>query len=122
MGAHTPPGPQVQHSETGDALWVSLGRKGPAETYALDYVVERKGIKDLVESIRGGRYERQKYALRRCGLRRVMYLIEGTPEAEVAGVGHTSPPLHRLLLRLLVPSWLPGMPTRSPAANMHWAI
>lgn len=78
--------PQVQHSETGDALWVARSRRSPFETYALDYVVERKGIKDLVESIKGGRYERQKYALRRCGLRRVMYLIEGTPEAEVAGV------------------------------------
>ena len=77
---------QVQHSETGDALWVARARGDRGLCYALDYVVERKSVSDLVSSIKGGRYERQKYALRRCGLRRVMYLVEGTPEAEVQGV------------------------------------
>ncbi len=43
---------QVQHSETGDALWAARARANPAETYALDYVVERKGIADLVNSIK----------------------------------------------------------------------
>ncbi len=49
-----------------------------------------------LHQFRGGRYDRQKYALRRCGLRRVMYLVEGTPEAEVQGVRA------QLLLLLLI--------------------
>ena len=60
----------------------------PRVSYALDYVVERKSVKDLVGSIKSGRYERQKYVLQRCGLRKVMYLIEGNPDVEVQGVSH----------------------------------
>ena len=43
---------QVQHSETGDALWVARARGDRALVYALDYVIERKSVKDLVGSIR----------------------------------------------------------------------
>ena len=77
---------QVRHSDTGDALWVARSKTSPGEVWALDFVVERKGVHDLVGSIKQGRYEKQKYVLRRCGLRRVMYLVEGLPEIEVQGV------------------------------------
>jgi crossover junction endonuclease MUS81 len=79
---------QVRKSKTGDALWAARSKQNPAEMYALDYVVERKSVHDLVHSIKGGRYEKQKYVLKRCGLRRVMYLIEGNPDVEVQGVRH----------------------------------
>ena len=77
---------QNRTSQTGDALWVARSRADPRVSYALDYVVERKTVKDLVGSIKNGRYERQKYVLQRCGLRHVMYLIEGNPDVEVQGV------------------------------------
>lgn len=77
---------QVRNSKTGDALWVARSKRNPGQVYALDYVVERKSVTDLVHSIKHGRYEKQKYVLRRCGLRRVMYLIEGNPDVAVQGV------------------------------------
>ena len=80
------PATQVRHSDTGDALWVARSKQSPGDVWALDYVVERKSVHDLVGSIKQGRYEKQKYVLRRCGLRRVMYLVEGLPEIEVQGV------------------------------------
>lgn len=84
---------QVRHSDTGDALWVARSKTSPGEVWALDFVVERKGVHDLVGSIKQGRYEKQKYVLRRCGLRRVMYLVEGLPEIEVQGVRAPLSPL-----------------------------
>ena len=81
---------QNRTSQTGDALWVARSKADPRISYALDYVVERKSIKDLVGSIKNGRYERQKYVLQRCGLRRVIYLIEGNPDVEVQGVSQLS--------------------------------
>ena len=81
---------QNRTAQTGDALWVARSKADPRLSYALDYVVERKSIKDLVGSIKNGRYERQKYVLQRCGLRHVMYLIEGNPDVEVQGVSEAS--------------------------------
>ncbi|BDA43201.1 probable crossover junction endonuclease MUS81 [Coccomyxa sp. Obi] len=76
----------MRHSDTGDALWVARSKARPGDVWALDYVVERKSVHDLVGSIKNhGRYEKQKYALRRCGLRRIMYLLEGNPDIEVQG-------------------------------------
>lgn len=94
---------QNRTSQTGDALWVARSKADPKISYALDYVVERKNVKDLVGSIKSGRYERQKYVLQRCGLRRVMYLIEGNPDAEVQGVRPLflmAPPCHLHTARL----------------------
>lgn len=69
-------------------------RANPSVSYALDFVVERKAVKDLVGSIKNGRYERQKYVMQRCGLRRVMYLVEGNPDVEVQGVSCPAPKLY----------------------------
>lgn len=80
--------------EIGDAVWIARSKAGaPAAETVLDYIVERKSVADLVQSIKGGagRYDKQKYFLRRCGLRRIMYLIEGVPEAEAAGVRNLNP-------------------------------
>jgi hypothetical protein len=46
----------------------------------LDWVAERKGGDDLVESIRDGRYKRQKLLMSRCGLRVPCYVVEGALE------------------------------------------
>ena len=91
---------QSRTSQTGDALWVARSKRDPQISYALDYVVERKSVKDLVGSIKNGRYERQKYVLQRCGLRRVLYLMEGNPDVEVQGVGASTKSSSDLLVRL----------------------
>lgn len=63
--------------EAGDALWVAQQRGGGGEVHTLDTLVERKRADDLVGSIKDGRYERQRYFLARCGMRRTIYLVEG---------------------------------------------
>lgn len=73
-------------------MWVARARAGsPRAEFVLDAIVERKSVADLLGSVKGGRYEKQKYLLRRCGLRRLIYLIEGVPEAETAGVRSPHP-------------------------------
>ncbi|GBG23952.1 Crossover junction endonuclease MUS81 [Hondaea fermentalgiana] len=65
----------------GDAMWI-VRRKlmdGKTEEYVLDYIIERKEVSDLGTSIKDGRYSEQKYRLQRCGLSRVIYLVEGEP-------------------------------------------
>lgn len=42
----------------------------------LPYIVERKRKDDLASSIKDGRYYEQKYRLKQCGLKNIIYLIE----------------------------------------------
>ncbi len=55
--------------------------------YVLDYICERKTKVDLFQSVTaGGRYGQQKYRLKRCGLRRLTYLLEAfDPKGGEAG-------------------------------------
>ena len=90
----------------GDATWIALpkGAVTAAETATLslqqvlerrglteddvqllDAVLERKSFVDLVGSLTSGRYERQKHYLSRCGLRRPIYLVEGSLGAGGSG-------------------------------------
>lgn len=70
----------------GDAIWVARSRSTPqAEVFVLDFVVERKRVDDLYASIKSGRYDQQKYALRRSGVQWPMYLVEGDPDGLPAG-------------------------------------
>lgn len=55
-------------------------RYGGAE-YVLDYIMERKHVDDLHQSIKDRRYDKQKYNMQRCGLRHLVYLVEGDPDA-----------------------------------------
>lgn len=41
----------------------------------MDYVVERKRIDDFMASITDGRYDEQKYRLRRCGVRIILIFL-----------------------------------------------
>ncbi|XP_037534574.1 crossover junction endonuclease MUS81 [Nematolebias whitei] len=43
----------------------------------LDFIVERKRMDDLCGSIMDGRFREQKFRLKRCGLHRPIYLVEG---------------------------------------------
>ncbi|PRW44966.1 Crossover junction endonuclease MUS81 [Chlorella sorokiniana] len=70
-----------RHLPIGDGVWIARSRLNPREEYVLDFIVERKSVQDLVSSIKNKeRYEKQKYYLRRCGLRCLYYLVEGDPD------------------------------------------
>jgi crossover junction endonuclease MUS81 len=47
----------------GDGIWIARHRISHTE-YVLDFIVERKGVTDLVSSIRDSRYKDQKLRLK----------------------------------------------------------
>ncbi|XP_064185167.1 crossover junction endonuclease MUS81 isoform X2 [Anguilla rostrata] len=75
----------IRKLNVGDFLWVARERVAPVpgqlrpppgKELVLDYVIERKRIDDLCGSIIDGRFREQKFRLKRCGLRRPIYLVE----------------------------------------------
>ncbi|KAL8931711.1 MAG: hypothetical protein Q9216_007100, partial [Gyalolechia sp. 2 TL-2023] len=76
--------PLIRSLPLGDFFWVAkchdpdlLGRYGEeGDEIALDYIVERKRLDDLISSIKDGRFHEQKFRLRRSGVQNVIYLIE----------------------------------------------
>lgn len=62
----------------GDAIWIARHKVLDTE-YVLDFIVERKNVDDLVDSIRDNRYKDQKLRMQKCGLRKLIYLVEGDP-------------------------------------------
>ncbi|KAL9591544.1 MAG: hypothetical protein Q9179_007616, partial [Wetmoreana sp. 5 TL-2023] len=76
--------PTVRSLPLGDFFWVAkcndptfLARYGEeGDEIALDYIIERKRLDDLISSIKDGRFHEQKFRLRRSGVKNVIYLIE----------------------------------------------
>ncbi|KAJ6445777.1 DNA repair protein Mus81 [Purpureocillium lavendulum] len=76
--------PIMRSLEVGDAQWVAklhdpdlLARYGAeGDEIVLDWIVERKRLDDLIGSIKDGRFHEQKFRLRRCGAKKVIYIIE----------------------------------------------
>lgn len=76
--------PTVRALPLGDFFWVAkctdpqlLSRHGEEGTeIALDYIIERKRLDDLISSIKDGRFHEQKFRLRRSGVKNVVYLLE----------------------------------------------
>lgn len=76
--------PIMRSLEVGDAQWVAkchdstllqrLGAEG--DEVVLDWIVERKRLDDLIGSIKDGRFQEQKFRLKRSGLENVIYIIE----------------------------------------------
>lgn len=74
----------VRGLELGDTIWVArmkdprflaqFGEEG--DMVPLDYILERKRLDDLINSIKDGRFHEQKFRLRRSGMRNVIYLVE----------------------------------------------
>nr|CAB3264088.1 crossover junction endonuclease MUS81-like [Phallusia mammillata] len=66
--------------QIGDFVWIAKEKEhfqiGPAKELVLDYVVERKCMSDLAQSIRDGRFHEQKIRLKQCGLKSIVYLVE----------------------------------------------
>ena len=78
--------------QVGDFMWIAqekvprdLGSQ-PREL-VLDYVIERKCMSDLAQSIRDKRFREQKIRLKQCGVKRVIYLAE-----EMSQIDHQSLP------------------------------
>ncbi|XP_048330077.2 crossover junction endonuclease MUS81 isoform X2 [Ziziphus jujuba] len=74
---------QVRRLPVGDGIWIARHKYLYTE-YVLDFIVERKNIDDLRCSIRDNRYKDQKLRLLRCGLKKLIYLVEGDPNSSEA--------------------------------------
>ena len=76
--------PLIRPLELGDFFWVAkchdpdlLSHHGEeGSEICLDWIVERKRLDDLVGSITDGRFQEQKFRLRKSGVKNVIYLIE----------------------------------------------
>ncbi|XP_041099327.1 crossover junction endonuclease MUS81 isoform X2 [Polyodon spathula] len=75
----------VRKLNVGDFLWTARERvrhipgqlRAPqARELVLDYIVERKRMDDLCGSIIDGRFREQKFRMKRCGLKKPIYLVE----------------------------------------------
>ncbi|XP_057978414.1 crossover junction endonuclease MUS81 isoform X2 [Malania oleifera] len=69
---------EVRWLPVGDGIWIARHKYLESE-YVLDFIVERKKVEDLRLSIRDNRYKDQKLRLLRCGLKKLIYLVEGDP-------------------------------------------
>lgn len=67
---------ELRRLPVGDAIWVARHKRFSSE-YVLDLIVERKRVDDLRSSIRDNRYRDQKVRLLRCGLKKMIYVVEG---------------------------------------------
>ncbi|PON74374.1 DNA repair protein [Parasponia andersonii] len=74
---------KVRRLPVGDGIWVARHKYLGSE-YVLDFIVERKKVDDLRSSIRDNRYRDQKLRLLRCGLKKLIYLVEGDPNSSEA--------------------------------------
>ena len=67
---------EIRRLPVGDRMWIARHKHLDNE-YVLDFIVVRKIINDLWFSIRNNHYKDQKLKLLRCGLKRMIYLVEG---------------------------------------------
>ncbi|XP_034224494.1 crossover junction endonuclease MUS81-like isoform X3 [Prunus dulcis] len=74
---------KVRRLPVGDGIWIARHKHLESE-YVLDFIVERKKVDDLRCSIRDNRYRDQKLRLMRCGLKKLIYLLEGDPNCSEA--------------------------------------
>ncbi|KAJ3216003.1 Crossover junction endonuclease mus81 [Dinochytrium kinnereticum] len=74
--------------ELGDFMWVARSKYSHEVEIVLDCILERKTLDDLVASIKDGRFKEQKFRLRECGLRHVIYLVEegNSENADIFGM------------------------------------
>ncbi|KAG0123275.1 hypothetical protein HOY82DRAFT_619471 [Tuber indicum] len=68
--------PITRPLQVGDAMWIACEKGGRNREIALDHIIERKRLDDLVASIKDGRFHEQKFRLAKSGLKHVIYIIE----------------------------------------------
>lgn len=69
---------EIRRLPVGDGTWI-VRHRHLCQEYVLDFIVERKRVDDLKGSIIDNRYRDQKLRLLRCGLQKLIYLVEGDP-------------------------------------------
>ncbi|RZC84853.1 hypothetical protein C5167_047637 [Papaver somniferum] len=69
---------EVRRLPVGDAIWIAQDKHLENE-FVLDFIVERKEVDDLRMSISDSRYKDQKLRILRCGIKKLIYLVEGDP-------------------------------------------
>ncbi|PSS09951.1 Crossover junction endonuclease [Actinidia chinensis var. chinensis] len=74
---------EVRRLPVGDGIWIARDKQLGNE-YVLDFIVERKNVDDLRCSIRDNRYKDQKLRLLRCGVKKLIYVVEGDPNSSEA--------------------------------------
>lgn len=71
--------PDLKHDyrslKVGDFTWIAQHKISKQEL-VLPFIVERKRMDDLAASIKDGRFHEQKFRLRKCGLKHVIYMVE----------------------------------------------
>ncbi|KAF7026025.1 hypothetical protein CFC21_038165 [Triticum aestivum] len=67
---------EIKQLPVGDALWIARHKELDTE-YVLDFIVKRKNVDDLLGSTKDNRYKDQKLRLKKCGLTKLIYLVEG---------------------------------------------
>lgn len=71
-----------QQLPIGDFIWVIKQKEktGKKDIGVLSFIVERKKGKDLIDSIKDGRFIEQKQRIKSCGFERAIYLVEEMTE------------------------------------------
>uniref|UniRef100_A0ACD5XFQ4 Uncharacterized protein n=1 Tax=Avena sativa TaxID=4498 RepID=A0ACD5XFQ4_AVESA len=69
---------KMKRLPVGDAIWIARHKVRHME-YVLDFIVGKKNVGDLVGSIRDNRHKDQQLRMKKCGLKKLIYLIEGDP-------------------------------------------
>ncbi|KAM3958441.1 LOW QUALITY PROTEIN: mus81 structure-specific endonuclease subunit [Aphomia sociella] len=62
--------------KVGDFTWIARSKLNKDHELVLPYVIERKRMDDLGASIKDGRFHEQKFRLKKCGLKNVIYMVE----------------------------------------------
>ncbi|CAH0752422.1 unnamed protein product [Diatraea saccharalis] len=62
--------------KVGDFTWIARHKVNKEQELVLPFIVERKRMDDLGHSIKDGRFHEQKFRLRKCGLKNVIYMVE----------------------------------------------
>lgn len=70
----------------GDFLWIAQHKVDKSNELVLPYIIERKRLDDLSQSVKDGRFHEQKFRLKQCGVENVIYLIENHSSGKSCGL------------------------------------
>lgn len=88
----------------GDFIWIArpknIASNDRTKDLVLDYVIERKRMDDLSQSIFDGRFEQQKHRLVSSGIRRPVYLIEEYGQMRTGSMNSSS--LAQAIVNILI--------------------
>ncbi|XP_026748846.2 crossover junction endonuclease MUS81 [Galleria mellonella] len=91
--------PDLKHEyrslKVGDFTWIARSNINKEHELVLPYVIERKRMDDLGASIKDGRFHEQKFRLRKCGIKNVVYMVENYGKNKHVGL-----PIHSLMQAL----------------------